>query len=128
MSNKVFESGKGLQEKLCKGVDTLADNVASTLGPRGRNVILYDKNKKLVKILKKKYKQKIKVIFHFAEFARIHQSFEKTKRTFCIMINNLQKRKLVDGKNTNRTERLREEAKGWRRAKERFSELLLLQM
>ncbi|WP_412473667.1 D-alanyl-D-alanine carboxypeptidase [Halobacteriovorax sp. YZS-1-1] len=56
------------------------------------------------------------------------QSFEKTKRTFCIMINNLQKRKLVDGKNTNKTERLREEAKGWRRAKERFSELLLLQM
>ena len=29
-----------LQEKILAGVNKLADNVASTLGPRGRNVIL----------------------------------------------------------------------------------------
>tara|TARA_Y100000310_G_scaffold74681_1_gene70918 strand:+ start:4369 stop:5943 length:1575 start_codon:yes stop_codon:yes gene_type:complete len=40
---KKFDSGSSLQEKILKGVDTLADNVASTLGPRGRNVILHKK-------------------------------------------------------------------------------------
>ena len=40
MSRK-YESGTDLQQKILKGATTLADNVASTLGPRGRNVILY---------------------------------------------------------------------------------------
>ena len=39
--SKHYESGRGLQEKILEGVDILADNVASTLGPRGRNVVLY---------------------------------------------------------------------------------------
>tara|TARA_R110000824_G_scaffold129472_2_gene290713 strand:+ start:1598 stop:3169 length:1572 start_codon:yes stop_codon:yes gene_type:complete len=40
---KKYDSGSSLQEKILKGVDILADNVASTLGPRGRNVILHKK-------------------------------------------------------------------------------------
>ena len=40
---KKYDSGSSLQEKVLKGVDILADNVASTLGPRGRNVILHQK-------------------------------------------------------------------------------------
>jgi len=36
-----YESGTSLQQKILKGVNVLADNVASTLGPRGRNVILH---------------------------------------------------------------------------------------
>ena len=32
-----------LSQKILKGVDVLADNVGSTLGPKGRNVILYHK-------------------------------------------------------------------------------------
>ena len=36
-----YESGTSLQQKILKGVNLLADNVASTLGPRGRNVILH---------------------------------------------------------------------------------------
>ena len=42
MSRK-YESGSDLQQKILKGIDVLADNVASTLGPRGRNVILFQK-------------------------------------------------------------------------------------
>ena len=38
---KHYASGRGLQEKILEGVNILADNVASTLGPRGRSVILY---------------------------------------------------------------------------------------
>lgn len=38
-----YANGKGLHEKILKGVNVLADNVASTLGPRGRNVILHKK-------------------------------------------------------------------------------------
>jgi chaperonin GroEL len=34
-----------LHQKILEGVDVLADNVASTLGPRGRNVILHQKGK-----------------------------------------------------------------------------------
>ena len=34
-----------LHKKILEGVDILTDNVASTLGPRGRNVILYQKGK-----------------------------------------------------------------------------------
>lgn len=40
---KQFQHGNQLHEKILKGVNTLADNVASTLGPKGRNVILYKK-------------------------------------------------------------------------------------
>ena len=36
-----YESGTNLQQKILKGVNLLADNVASTLGPRGLNVILH---------------------------------------------------------------------------------------
>jgi chaperonin GroEL len=36
-----YESGTNLQQKILKGANLLADNVASTLGPRGRSVILY---------------------------------------------------------------------------------------
>jgi chaperonin GroEL len=38
-----YESGTGLNQKILSGVNKLADNVASTLGPKGRNVILYQK-------------------------------------------------------------------------------------
>ncbi len=41
--NKYYENGLSLSQKILKGVDTLADNVGSTLGPKGRNVILYHK-------------------------------------------------------------------------------------
>ena len=41
--SKHYESNSELQQKLLKGIDTLADNVGSTLGPRGRNVILHPK-------------------------------------------------------------------------------------
>jgi chaperonin GroEL len=39
--SKQYESGQTLQQKIAKGIDVLADNVASTMGPRGRNVILH---------------------------------------------------------------------------------------
>jgi chaperonin GroEL len=37
---KHYDNGASLGEKILRGVNQLADNVASTLGPRGRNVIL----------------------------------------------------------------------------------------
>ena len=40
-----FESRAELNAKVLKGVNTLADNVAATLGPKGRNVILHEKGK-----------------------------------------------------------------------------------
>ena len=40
--NKYYENGL-FESKILKGVDVLADNVGSTLGPKGRNVILYHK-------------------------------------------------------------------------------------
>ena len=40
-----YSNGQALHQKILKGVNILADNVASTLGPRGRNVILQQKNK-----------------------------------------------------------------------------------
>ena len=40
-----FESRAELNAKVLKGVNTLADNVAATLGPKGRNVILHQKGK-----------------------------------------------------------------------------------
>jgi chaperonin GroEL len=45
MSEREYESNLTLREKLSAGVDRLADNVASTYGPRGRNVILQQKDK-----------------------------------------------------------------------------------
>jgi len=41
--SKEYSSGSSLHEKVLDGVNILADNVASTLGPRGRNVILHKK-------------------------------------------------------------------------------------
>jgi len=40
-----FEDRRVLNEKLLSGVNKLADNVATTLGPKGRNVILKEKGK-----------------------------------------------------------------------------------
>jgi len=40
-----FEDRRVLNEKLLSGVNKLADNVATTLGPKGRNVILQEKGK-----------------------------------------------------------------------------------
>jgi len=42
---KQYCSQTELHKKILEGVDILADNVASTLGPRGRNVILHQKGK-----------------------------------------------------------------------------------
>tara|TARA_R110000851_G_scaffold56586_1_gene132101 strand:+ start:403 stop:1974 length:1572 start_codon:yes stop_codon:yes gene_type:complete len=39
---KHYDNGTSLGEKVLRGVNQLADNVASTLGPRGRNVILQE--------------------------------------------------------------------------------------
>ena len=43
--SKVYSSKEELHKKILNGVNVLADNVCSTLGPRGRNVILHQKNK-----------------------------------------------------------------------------------
>ena len=40
-----YDSKQTLQQKIMKGVNVLADNVASTLGPKGRNVLLQEKGK-----------------------------------------------------------------------------------
>ena len=40
-----YDSHESLQKKILEGANTLADNVAATLGPRGRNVILQEKGK-----------------------------------------------------------------------------------
>ena len=40
---KHYNQGFALNQKIIEGVDILADNVATTLGPRGRNVALYHK-------------------------------------------------------------------------------------
>ena len=42
---KYYDKGASLSQRLLEGIDTLADNVASTLGPRGRNVILKPKGR-----------------------------------------------------------------------------------
>ena len=44
MSRK-YCSNEELQTKILQGVETLANNVATTLGPKGRNVILQEKGK-----------------------------------------------------------------------------------
>ena len=40
-----YDDTQTLQQKIMKGVNVLADNVASTLGPKGRNVLLQEKGK-----------------------------------------------------------------------------------
>jgi chaperonin GroEL len=45
MPKCVFEDQQGLNQKVLDGVNKLADNVAATLGPKGRNVILHQKGK-----------------------------------------------------------------------------------
>ena len=40
-----YDNNQSLQQKIMRGADILADNVASTLGPRGRNVLLQEKDK-----------------------------------------------------------------------------------
>ena len=40
-----YESKELLQQKIIRGANVLADNVASTLGPKGRNVLLQEKDK-----------------------------------------------------------------------------------
>jgi chaperonin GroEL len=46
--SKQYKSDLELHEKILKGVNKLASNVASTLGPRGRNVILCKKDQRPV--------------------------------------------------------------------------------
>jgi len=43
--SREYDDGRSLREKILRGVGVLADNVASTLGPRGRNVIIHQKGK-----------------------------------------------------------------------------------
>ena len=43
---KVLSRGNELNTKILDGVNKLADVVASTMGPRGRNVILQEKGKR----------------------------------------------------------------------------------
>ena len=45
MPKCVFEDRQSLNQKVLDGVNKLADNVAATLGPKGRNVILHQKGK-----------------------------------------------------------------------------------
>lgn len=40
---KVYDNGRSLHDRILSGVNKLADNVGSTLGPKGRNVILQKK-------------------------------------------------------------------------------------
>ena len=49
---KYYQNGQELNAKILKGIDILADNVASTLGPKGRNVILYHKEENIPVITK----------------------------------------------------------------------------
>jgi len=44
--SKVYDRGSSLSAKILEGVNILADNVVSTLGPKGRNVILQEKGKR----------------------------------------------------------------------------------
>ena len=43
--SREYDNNQSLQNKIMKGANALADNVASTLGPRGRNVPLQEKDK-----------------------------------------------------------------------------------
>jgi chaperonin GroEL len=42
---RAYDDNQTLQQKIMNGANKLADNVASTLGPRGRNVLLQEKGK-----------------------------------------------------------------------------------
>ena len=50
--SKHYVNGYELSQKIIEGVDILADNVGSTLGPKGRNVILYHKEENLPVVTK----------------------------------------------------------------------------
>lgn len=41
--SREYDDNQSLQQKIMRGANVLADNVASTLGPRGRNVLLQEK-------------------------------------------------------------------------------------
>ena len=43
--SKVFDDGYSLNKKILTGVTKLAKNVSTTMGPRGKNVILHQKGK-----------------------------------------------------------------------------------
>tara|TARA_Y100000589_G_scaffold310190_1_gene328317 strand:+ start:1532 stop:3109 length:1578 start_codon:yes stop_codon:yes gene_type:complete len=43
--SREYDDNQTLQQKIMRGANILADNVASTLGPRGRNVLLQEKGK-----------------------------------------------------------------------------------
>ena len=43
--SREYDDNQSLQQKIMRGANILADNVASTLGPRGRNVLLQEKDK-----------------------------------------------------------------------------------
>jgi chaperonin GroEL len=42
---KLYDDHSSLNEKILSGVTKLANNVKTTMGPRGRNVILHQKGK-----------------------------------------------------------------------------------
>lgn len=44
--SKVFCREKALNDKLLQGINILADNVASTMGPRGRTVIIHERDRR----------------------------------------------------------------------------------
>ena len=46
--SKQYCNGRALSEAILTGANVLADNVVSTLGPKGRNVILFDGNKPVI--------------------------------------------------------------------------------
>lgn len=46
--SKQFSNGRALSDKILSGANILADNVVSTLGPKGRNVILFDGKKPVI--------------------------------------------------------------------------------
>ena len=43
--SRAYDDNQTLQQKIMNGANKLADNVASTLGPRGRNVLLQEVGK-----------------------------------------------------------------------------------
>jgi len=42
--SRAYDDNQTLQQKIIRGANVLADNVASTLGPKGRNVLLQEKD------------------------------------------------------------------------------------
>jgi len=43
--SRAYDDNQTLQQKIIRGANVLSDNVASTLGPKGRNVLLQEKGK-----------------------------------------------------------------------------------